>query len=99
MIKEALKRETFEKAFVLSKLSERMPDNQMKAVLGGYGGYDECCWCSWIVIWLGGSHAGSGTVCGNYGAGNCDSGEEKLRERLIDMLNGEDGSIFIVCNP
>ena len=79
MIKDLLIRQAIVKKIVLGNLSERMPDNQLKAVLGGY--YSE-------------GNTGSCCVWGDFDLGNgqtlpyctCGVGAEYVVQALFDCI-------------
>ena len=59
---------------------ETLTDNELKNVLGGYGGdvnpaeWDECCYCSYHILGV----KRSAWVCGNYGDSDCSRGRANL---------------------
>ena len=77
-----LKRNAFVKTFVLGNLSERMPDNQLKTVLGGYDAYSEgntgnCC------VW-GNSDLGNGQI---FLYCMCGVAEKYVQQIYDDLIN------------
>ena len=70
------------KRFSLGNVSETLPDSKLKAILGGYGGYAECCSCTWDLWCEGNLSSKKGTICGNEGDINCNNGMTKLHEQM-----------------
>ena len=95
------------KRFSLRSVSDFLSEQEMKSVTGGYdpgygggysgfGGYEECCFCSYVITWTGGSHSGSGGFCGHWGDPDCWRGLDEWRKNMFNLY-GEDIDIDLNC--
>jgi len=82
------------KRFSLGNVSETMSDKKLKSVLGGYGGYAECCQCTWdewSVDYGNFIRSTKGTICGYEGDPNCSYGKDNFRDKMyaagIDVID------------
>jgi len=87
------------KPFRVGNVTDVLPDDQLKSILGGYDidpeNWDECCYCAWEAI-CGAYHSSSaGWVCGNEGDQDCRNGMGQLAQMFSEHYR--DCKITLSC--
>ena len=94
--RNALNAKKLKKPFGYGSSSETLTEMMLKAVIAGYGGYSECCYCTYTIEYLdegGGSSTDEGLVCGNFGDNGCYNGIT----RLWTSINGMEAELSNLC--